>query len=188
MDVTREQWLGNFIAEIRPVFTGHKFPLPDKIRVTCGFPSKHARSAKKRRIGEHWSPKASGDGTHEIFISPVIDDPVEAIGVLVHELCHAATDGDGHQGRFPAAAKALLLDGKPTATVVGDRFKSEFGALIDSLGQYPHARLNVNDKPKQATRLLKACCPDCGYTIRVTQKWASVGLPTCPTDGSVFTL
>jgi hypothetical protein len=183
---TREQWLGEFIAEIRPVFGALNHPLPDKIRVTCGFPSKHARSALKRRIGEHWSPSASSDGTHEIFISPVIDDPVEAIGVLVHELAHAATDGDGHQGRFPTLVKSLKLEGKPSATTVGADFRAEFGALIDSLGQYPHARLNVNDRKKQPTRLLKAWCSSCGYTVRVTGKWAAIGLPICPTCNEHF--
>ena len=34
--------------------------------------------------------------------------------------------------------------------------------------------------PKQGTRLLKAQCSACGYTVRVTMKWASRGLPLCP--------
>lgn len=37
-------------------------------------------------------------------------------------------------------------------------------------------------KPKQPTRLLKAECPVCGYTIRVTQKWVAQGLPVCYQD------
>lgn len=44
----------------------------------------------------------------------------------------------------------------------------------------------------QTTRMLKAWCPNdvtvsqddersgCGYTVRMTRKWADVGLPTCP--------
>lgn len=187
-NVTREQWLSGLVAELRPVFDSVGHPLPDRIRVTCGFPSKAARSDKARRIGEHWSPKASEDGTHEILISPVIDDPVEAAGILVHELAHAATDGDGHQGRFPRLVTALHLEGKPSATTVGDKFRAEFGALIDSLGAYPHARLNVSGRKVQSTRLLKAVCPTCGYTVRVTQKWAQLGLPVCPTDGDTFAI
>jgi hypothetical protein len=72
---TREDWLGGFVDELRPVFTGAGYPLPARIRVTCGFPAKNGRSDKARRIGEHWSPKASDDQTHEISVSPVIDDP-----------------------------------------------------------------------------------------------------------------
>jgi hypothetical protein len=183
---TREEWLGGFVDELRPVFTGAGFPLPDRIRVTCGFPSKNGRSDKARRIGEHWSPKASEDQTHEISVSPVIDDPFEAAAVLAHELCHAATDGDGHQGRFPKAARALSLEGKPTATVGGKEFRETFGALIDGLGAYPHARLNVNSKKTQGTRMIKASCPTCGYVVRLTGKWAALGLPICPVDGDTF--
>jgi hypothetical protein len=36
--------------------------------------------------------------------------------------------------------------------------------------------------------MLKAECPECGYTIRLTKKWADVGLPTCPTDGGGLVL
>jgi hypothetical protein len=99
---TREDWLAQAVNELRPVFSALNHPLPDNIRVACGFPSSNARSAKNRAVGEHWSAKASADQTHEILISPVIDDPVRVLGILVHELAHASTDGDGHKGRFPA--------------------------------------------------------------------------------------
>jgi hypothetical protein len=72
---TREDWLAQAIAELRSVFAALNHPLPDQIRVACGFPSSNARSAKNRAVGEHWSAKASADQTHEILISPVIDDP-----------------------------------------------------------------------------------------------------------------
>jgi hypothetical protein len=87
---TREDWLAQAIAELRPVFSALNHPLPDSIRVACGFPSSNARSAKNRAVGEHWSAKASSDNTHEILISPVIDDPVRVLGILVHELAHAS--------------------------------------------------------------------------------------------------
>jgi hypothetical protein len=44
--------------------------------------------------------------------------------------------------------------------------------------------LRPDDRPKkQSTRMLKAECPECGYTIRLAKKWAEVGLPSCPSDG-----
>ena len=184
--MNREQWLDKAVSEIRPVFEVRGFPLPEKIRVTCGFPSKNARS-RSRRIGEHWSPNASSDGTHEIFVSPVLAESYEVLGTLVHELCHAATNGDGHKGRFPACARALLLEGKPTHATGGEAFKQSMSELIEELGEYPHAAMNIGvEQKKQSTRLLKAFCPDCGYTIRLTAKWASLGLPECPQDGNVF--
>ena len=184
---TREEWLNQAVEELRPVFDGIA-PLPANIRVTCGFPSRHVRSLN-RAIGEHWSDKSSSDGTHEILISPVCDDPVEVFGILVHELAHSATDGDGHGKRFKAVVRHLKLEGKPTATVVGQAFKDEYGALIEALGAYPHARLNVvADRKVQSTRMLKAICSQCGYTIRLSSKWAGLGLPDCPVDGTQFLL
>ena len=181
---TREDWLVQAVAELRPVFSALNHPLPDNIRVACGFPSSNARAAHRRAIGEHWSDKASADQHHEILISPVVDDPIKVLGTLVHELAHAATDGDGHKGRFPALVKALSLEGKPTATVEGEKFKAEYQPLLEDLGVYPHAALNAGRKAKtQSTRMLKAACPHCGYTVRLSAKWAAVGLPECPVDG-----
>jgi hypothetical protein len=33
---------------------------------------------------------------------------------------------------------------------------------------------------KQKTRLVKAWCDDCEYTIRITRKWISIRCPICP--------
>lgn len=40
-------------------------------------------------------------------------------------------------------------------------------------------------KPKEGTRLKKAFCETCGYTVRVTQKWIEVGPPHCPLHGAM---
>jgi len=183
----REDWLDAAVSELRPVFDSVSFPLPDKIRVTCGFPSSRAK-ANNARIGEHWSPSASSDGSHEILISPTVDDQVDVFATLVHELAHAATDGDGHGTRFRTCVRALWLEGKPTATVAGQVFRQKFANLLDQIGAYPHARLNVSGRKIQATRLLKACCPSCGYVVRITKKWADQGLPICPNDRSTFVI
>ena len=187
-NLTREDWLNNAVIELRPIFKSIGYPLPDLIRVTCGFPSRHARSLNKA-TGEHWSAKASDDNTHEVCISPVLDEPLQVFGVLVHELAHCATDGDGHKGRFPGCVRKLWLEGKPTATVVGQRFTENFNGLVEGMGAYPHARLNVNaNKKTQSTRMLKAVCKACGFTIRLSSKWADQGLPICSNDNNVFTL
>lgn len=184
----REEWLNAAVEELRPIFDSINYPLPDLIRVTCGFPSSRAR-ANNRFIGEHWSPKASTDNHHEILISPVVDDPLQVFSTLVHELAHAATDGDGHGARFVRCVRGLWLEGKPTATVAGETFKKNFANLLDSLGDYPHARLNIEAvRKKQSTRMLKAACPSCGYTVRLSQYWASQGLPVCPNDRNTLSL
>jgi len=188
MHTIREEWLNAAVEELRPIFDSNGYPLPERIRVTCGFPSSRAR-ANNRFIGEHWSPKASSDKHGEILISPVVDDKVQVFATLVHELAHAATDGDGHGKKFVKCVRSLWLEGKPTATVAGDTFKTNFSNLMAGLGDYPHARLNIEAvRKKQTTRMLKAFCPSCGYTVRLSQYWANQGLPTCPNDRNTLSL
>lgn len=42
-----------------------------------------------------------------------------------------------------------------------------------------------NQKKKQTTRLKKAQCGECGYTVRLTTKWLEVGPPGCPLHGAM---
>lgn len=44
----------------------------------------------------------------------------------------------------------------------------------------------MSTRPKtQTTRLRKACCAECGYTVRVTAKWLEIGPPHCPAHGAM---
>jgi len=189
----REQWLNNAVTSVRGIFHANGFPIPDHIRVSCGFPSKRARSLY-RNVGEHFSPDASEDATHQIFISPVLDDSVEVLGVLVHELSHAVT-GSSHGTEFKHCARKVWLEGSLTQTKVGAQFRSNFAPILESLGIYPHAKLNVASSYKvQGTRMIKATCHEdngsltggeCGYTIRLSNKWAinskgETTTPDCP--------
>ena len=184
---TREEWLLSAITAVRPVFEALGHPLPLKIKASSGFPSSKARSLNKA-IGEHWSPTASTSGHHEIFISPVVSDSFDCFGVLIHELVHSVTLGQGHKGDFPRIAKKLWLEGKPTSTTIGQTFKTNFADIVASLGDYPHESVNVGTLHKpQSTRMLKASCEDCGYVIRLTKTWADKGLPTC-VCGSQFSI
>jgi hypothetical protein len=185
----REQWLNNAVTSVRGIFHANGFPIPDHIRVSCGFPSKRARSLY-RNVGEHFSPDASEDATHQIFISPVLDDSVEVLGVLMHELSHAVT-GSTHGTSFKQCVRKVWLEGSLTQTKVGKQFRENFAPILESLGIYPHAKLNVASSYKvQSTRMLKAVCGTCvehkpdgsfksQYTIRVSKAWADKGLPTC---------
>lgn len=188
---TREQWLTAAIAELRPLFVSRNAPLPDLVRVTCGFPSSKARTLN-RCVGEHWSPAVSNDNHHELMISPVEDDPFTVFAVLIKCLCHAALFADGkdpHRGRFPKLIKSLWLGGKPTAPIVTDDFRNNFADLIESLGEYPHAKINIGaERRTQSTRMIKASCHECSYTIRLSDKWAKKGLPVCPVDGFLFSI
>jgi hypothetical protein len=184
---TREDWLKTAIEEVRPMFTAEGLFLAEKIRVTCGFPAHHARSG---RLGECHASAASADQHYEILISPVLADRFRVFDVLIHELCHTLPGCMNHGITFGKAAHAMSLaavNNNWKSTVQAADFLTKYGQIIDSLGAYPHAALMLADKT-QATRMLKAACPHCGYTIRLTKKWADKGLPECPVDQTPLAL
>ena len=181
---TREEWLTAGIEEVRSLFDLSGKSLPQQIRVSCGFPSTALRSGA---IGECWINSASADGTFEILIHPKLADPVKVFEVLIHELCHATAGAFNHGVNFQKIAKAMHLQAigsgrEPWKSTEGSAdFVPTYADIIASLGDYPHAELKSDRRiKKQTTRLLKATCPSCGYTVRLTQKWADQGLPTCP--------
>lgn len=175
---TREEWLQACVDVLRPAFKAAGQPLREAIRVSCAFPKR----ARNRAIGQHWSPEASTDKHHEIFISPVLDQPLRVADVLAHELVH--THHANHKpSEFGKLARALDLEGKLTATMGGEKFKQRFGKGIAALGVYPHKAMRMTATGKQSTRLLKCECEQCGYVARVTRKWIeAAGAPICPED------
>lgn len=184
---TREQWLELAVLKLRPLFAEIDVELPD-VRVSVGWPSRGGVGKKNKVIGQCWKSTVAGDGVSQLFISPVLGgDRLQMIGVLVHELIHAADDCEsGHKGAFAKMARKIGLVGKLTATIVDP--VSELGlrlaAVLDELGEYPHSALNPfemeKQRPKQTTRMLKLECPQDGYTVRTTQKWIDEGMPKCP--------
>lgn len=182
---TREDWLLAAVVALTPAFAAAGLTVP-AVRVSCGFPSNAKRSGA---IGECWSAKASNDRTVEILVSPTVDQPRAVLEVLVHELVHASGHMN-HGARFgkACATVGLMPTGSSWKSTKGDStFDSRYQAVLSGLGAYPHAKLNMRAEVKtQPTRMLKAVC-GCGYTIRLTAKWAAKGLPTCPC-GDSFTL
>lgn len=184
----REQWL-NAVADIilaryREVFEKHFGDVGIEhlkhLHVSTGFPS---RGGLTKVIGECWKSKASADETtHHIFINPRLDDVVEVVATLAHEMIHAADDGEHkHKGPFVRAARDMGLEGKATATVAGAAF-AEWARMLDKqVGRYPHVALvPIATEKKQTTRMLKLEAGCCGYVVRTTQKWIDTGLPSCP--------
>jgi len=51
--------------------------------------------------------------------------------------------------------------------------------MVKFIGEYPHGAISYSNRRKQTTRMIKVVCPACDYTVRVSQKWIEVGLPTC---------
>lgn len=174
---TREQWLTRAIEKLRPLFkaVGHDIP---QVRVSVGFPG--GGSARKR-IGEYWHASSSEDSIPQIFISPVLGTAFEHLDTLTHELVHACTPGAGHKKPFKQLAEALGMVGPMRSAGAGPELKIKLEALCLELGELPHSRINLSDRKKQTTRLVKVECSDCGYTARTTAKWLEErGAPICP--------
>ena len=174
----REEYLSTLVDRMRPWFAQVGLRLPDVIRVSVGFPSKRAVSARDRAIGQCFAPAVSVDESVQIFISPVIGNGLRAADVLVHELCHAAVGMEhGHTWPFRRAARAMGLEGKPTATIAGRELADRLNTLLAEIGLYPHPELQLEPRPAQSTRLIKTYCHICRYTARITRVWLDRGGP-----------
>lgn len=180
---TREGWLDDAVMRLRPAFTRSGVPLPDAVKVSVGFPSKHSTGARLVALGECWDARASADGVAQVFISPLLDNPVKVLAVLVHELVHAAVGCEhGHKAPFKRGAVAMGLEGKMTGTTAGAALTVTLTAMAEALGQFPHAKLTPGaaDK-KQTTRMIKMTCNICKYLCRASRRTiAAMGTAICP--------
>lgn len=185
--MTREEWLEAFTHEVQGRFVQMGHPLPP-VRLTCGWPLSGGRpGAKRQTIGQCFAPSVSSAGRTEIFISPVLDDSMKVAEVTLHELAHAAVGVQhGHRKPFIRAIRLLDLGGKPTATVPTPEMELWVMPIIDKIGEYPHAAMNLSQVKKQTTRMIKVECAECAYDddpyiVRMSQKQIDAkGCPICP--------
>lgn len=207
----RETWLRELSALMAPRFEELGKPIPP-FRVGTGFTSggQYCNAG-----GECWNKTVSAEGHFEIFIAPDRTDNMEIAGILCHELIHAAVGlREGHKGQFAKMCDLLGLLRPYTATTPGRKFIEWAQPFLDQLGPIPHAALKYsrlrgvrasaetvegdepagdqddepgssNQKKKQSTRMLKACCEECGYTVRLSKKWALELGAVCPTHGEM---
>ena len=169
--MTREQWLQ--IAAVRLARSvravGNVEP-PENIRFSVGFPKrKRGRGAHAPGAGLyslHMSGESTG-GMRECFISPAV--PADTVGAVLMAALIEAGQGRAASADDMAAAARAALAGMPP---------------------YPHDAMTETRAlySAQGSRMLKAACPACGYTVRITRKWANVGLPACPADGAALVL
>jgi hypothetical protein len=181
---SRESWLRAGAEELRPDFEKLKLSLPEKMRFSIAFTS----TGKRGHVaGECWHPEFSGDQHYEVIIRIDKDDPVEILGILVHELIHSLLlPTDKHGKKFKLIARRIGLEGGMRHTRPTPLLIQRLQAIAANLGPLPHAKLNysrASDVPKkQQTRHLKAECgaTGCGYLIQLSAKWAKAALPVCP--------
>jgi hypothetical protein len=205
LSLTRERWLELAIETyFRSKFDQVGFPLAARFHVSVGF-GYGAKRENAKLLGQCWSRIQSADSVNHIFISPEIDDTMEVLRTLGHELIHSALDSDegimdGHTKRFAEIATRLGFNGPMTQTPASIELQADLITVAAALGEYPHGALRVNvparvtskdpaytgggrvhaGPPRQSNRHVKCECPCCGYTVRTTHKWIAVGAPRCP--------
>lgn len=179
---TREEWLVAAVDMFRPAFESAKAKIPEKVKVSMGFPAKGG--LRKRMVtGVCYSAIASADGIPQIYINPTLDtiggeDGI--LGTLVH-----ACGKSGHGKEFRELATAVGLEGKMASSVASLWLQDEFEHIMQCLGAFPHSTLTlslssaIGQKPDKC-RMHKCECTECGYTVRIANKWIEVGVPNCP--------
>ncbi len=182
---TREQWLEAAYVELnKKVFKPSGFEAP-KCRISVGFPAGSRPKTVQKTLGQYWPPGATSDGVPQIFISPskyASGDPVEMLGVLVHEMCHAVTPGGGHGKEFRKVATAIGLKGPMRTTAVSRDLRETLKDLVDGMGGFPHGTIDPSTKKGQKGKLRGYECMVCGFKLYTTQKWVHIsgGSLMCP--------
>lgn len=139
--LNREGWLTAFAEEMHPIIFSRTGLKATKYLIACGWPSCQATALENRRVGECWI-ETGIDGVSQIFVSPIIDDPVDVGGVVIHELLHAFLPLEvGHGTPFCSAARKMGLIGPPTETAVGRILEKIVAPVVIKLGPYPHRRI-----------------------------------------------
>ena len=170
LKLDREAWLTEAAGLILDELIAPHCELPTRpYRISVGFPS----GKVSRVVAQCWVSAASADGTNEIFVSPTVDDSLEVLAAVVHELVHYTDDcQSGHKGHFARVARQVGLVGRLTATTAGDGLVRSLQQYVDLLGQIPHAKITPSKSgiKKQGTRMIKVACTGCYFSFRATQK------------------
>ena len=163
----REQWLAAFASAAQPSIARQISGGGEEeaaIRLSCGFPP---RTGRKAALAAVVPPTASQDFTAEIFVSPTVDQATEVAKSII-PLLQLAQSGNW---RSAAPSVAKPLDTLPAWSL----------AILERLGSYPHAALEIAAAPKQTTRLLKVACLNDNYIARISRSTlVNLGAPICP--------
>jgi hypothetical protein len=182
--LTREQWLTRMLRNnITTLLGRHGASVPVDCKVSVGFPG---GGSARSRIGECWPRERSSIKVNEIFINPAITDVRKIVDVLIHEAIHAADNcASGHKGFFRRTAKSVGLTGKMKATVAGPELQQWIDTQIASFPPFAYGSLDLSMRKKQATRMRKFSCDECGAVWRMSGKWSPFQCPCCDSGSCV---
>lgn len=185
--MNREAWLTELAKRVEPFFRGFKLA---PYRLTCGWPCKAALSKKAMRIGECHALESSRGGVHEIFVSPILDEPIIVAGTVAHEMAHVAAGiKAGHgKGFLDVCRHVGLTKGKPASIGPGSALTVALALIIAELGPYPHQALVGSERPAKPPTVTGLTCPNCGCRVVIALRWLKEsGTPVCGC-GSTFEL
>lgn len=177
---TREAWLHQAsylcVVAIKKVAADLDIELTEPKN---GYDVSMAPITARRCIGQCYGASEDRDQKARIVIDVSLECPVRVIHVLLHELVHAYTNGDGHRGRFPKIMKALGSEGKMTATVEGEQ-QAEWIAerVLTLLPEWSSVHSVWSFKRRgqrgKGSRLIKVQCKECDCIYRMSQKWIEI--------------
>lgn len=151
---TREGWLRAAMAQLdERFFKPGDHTLPEQLYVSIGWAK---NPGKGDAIGQCFPPAWSvGEKTVNMFICPRLTDPVQVLGVLLHEMVHAAVGCEhGHKAPFKnVAMKEFGLKGKATATYAeeGTECHTKLAEVAEALGPYPHVGMVARKKSSRGS-------------------------------------
>lgn len=165
---------------------------PEEIVVTIQSAGRH--NALGWFAWDRWQNKGPTP-VHEINLCAEHLTTSDMGETLIHEVAHAENHKKGikdvsgnqcHNKKFKEMAEKLGLTVKPRDKRYGYGF-TERGPVADTFLKkvefkqelFSSARI-VPPRVGADSRLVKVHCLTCDYTVRTTEKWIGVGLPTCP--------
>jgi len=169
--IDRERWLTEAAHMILADIIEPVTALPEaSFKVSVGFPS----GKPSKVIAQCWRKEASAGGFNEIFVTPLIDDSLQILEALAHELVHYSDNcASGHRNHFARVARAIGLKGQLTATYAGEALKAMLAEIVDVLGPIPHSKIDLSKTgtKKQGTRMIKVECQNsaCSFSFRTSQ-------------------
>lgn len=183
--MTREEWLIKAIEMIDDeIFNGNLGSKETKYQVSMGW-TKSARA-----LGETIYPYDGEDVTEDDFF-PVtvhvrcdIKDPVQILGVLVHECIHAFMNIKGHGKDFKHEAMRVGFEKPITQYHPSPELVSACENIYKKLGEFPGKAVHIHKIEKEKkTNTVIFFCPECGFEAKTNKKMFEKhgqGIPTCP--------
>ena len=183
--MTREEWLIKAIEMIDDeIFNGNLGSKETKYQVSMGW----TKSAKA--LGETIYPYDGEDVSVDDFF-PVtvhvrcdIKDPVQILGVLVHECIHAFMNIKGHGKDFKHEAMRVGFETPITRYHPSPALVSTCENIYKKLGEFPGKAVHIHKVEKEKkTNTVIFFCPECGFEVKTNKKMFEKhgqGIPTCP--------